>query len=305
VKLSPQDAKRLSSLVLQGPPRTQYRPELSEQEYLEIKDRAISLRLMKLREGGLLTQEVEQRLEEIFSRHPDWSRSTSERDEFPMWIGGAESGDRYDFEAQLADYRGWSDDQVIMDLRTNPNAPETVARWRDLLLDDTRRTIGVLDTLGTSEFFETEIWGLALQHLRREEWLPDCVRLYSTFGSQLGPGFVSKHLYDLTEVVNLYCHGKNQEQDDALWRLWDLAFELATEVVSDDHADPVFAALNSPIGRLTEALLAKLVLNCINQSICASGSMRTRPLFSTRRVRPSDCRLPQSHRSPGGVVGVR
>jgi hypothetical protein len=175
-----------------------------------------------------------------------------------MWTGEAETSGPHGFEPRLDDFRVWNDEQVIADLRGNPTNPQTVARWRGLLLADIQRAIRLLDLLGAGNFLENGIWALALEHLSGEQTGADCIRLLATFGPHLGPEFVSRNLHELTRVVEQYCRGKQSGQDEALWRLWDLLLEPAAQRTPEDDADPVDQAVNSPIGHLTEALLIKL-----------------------------------------------
>jgi hypothetical protein len=258
-QLTDPDAERLLMLLVSGPPRSHYRAEISEEEYLEYRDHAIYLRLMKLSEAGMtLTREAQEQLDRILGHYPNWPRATTESDGFATWMEeGHEIGGR-DSAPRLGDYRAWDDEQVVADLVTNPNAAETIPRLRDLLLEDAPRAARIMGALGVARAFDPEKWALALEHLDRDQTRADCIRLFGAFGNQLGAEFLSKRLQGLIYLVESYCREQNGKQDENLWRLWDLLLDPAVEAVPDVTSDHVSKALSTSIGRLAEALLIKL-----------------------------------------------
>jgi hypothetical protein len=256
--LSPADANGLVSLILRGPPRAQYRAELTAQEFAEIADREIRDRLSKLRDGGLtLPPNGQEAWDGILERHPDWPHSITEEDEFVGWSGAGAIVPFRDFAPPLTDYLEWADDDIISDLVASPISPETVRRWRGLLDADFQRAVQMLEVLGQSNRFIAEIWGLALDYLGSVGSKAECVRLYSKFAPLIGPAFMAEHVGNISSVINRYYHEKDRAEEDSLWRLWDLLMEPASLVPPGDDADPVMKALNSPIGSLSEALLIK------------------------------------------------
>jgi hypothetical protein len=258
-QLTDPDAERLLVLVASGPPRNHYRAEISDEEYLESRDHAIYLRLMNLSEAGLtLTREAREQLDRILGHYPNWPRASTERDGFATWMEGGRWISGSDSAPRLGDYRVWDDEQVVADLVTNPNSAETIPRLRDLLADAPQRAVGIMDALGTAKAFNPEIWALALEHLNRDQTAAECVRLFGTFGNQLGPAFLARRLQELTYLIERYCGEQNQEQDENMWRLWDLLLDPAADAVSDANVNPVSKALNTATGRLAETLLIKL-----------------------------------------------
>ncbi len=150
--LSSDEAEKLIGLIHNGPPRAQYRSDLSQEDFEEIRDKAIWLRLARLHESGLtLPSKAQTKLDEVLHRHPELCRVTNERDEFAAWM---ESGSvrQHDEQARLDDYQKWPDQQVIEDLQTNPDSPETAARFLDLLLTDATRALRALQALGSAEY---------------------------------------------------------------------------------------------------------------------------------------------------------
>ncbi len=256
-------AKELTDTILPGPPRSLYRDSVSDEEFSRIRDREIYLRLLKLEEGGLsLPAIAKTELNEILARYPEWPRSTSERDEFLVWQGG---GDFFHFgqEAErLDDYldeAAWPNERVQEDIAAKPEEPSTIARLRSLLIQKPERAIVIFERLGAAHFFDQGVWKLAIEHLNNDGSRGDCLRLLAMFASNLGSGFIDANLYSLADIIISYCRAKKTDYDEFLWRLWDIVAERAVKTsIDEDTDDPVTRALNSPIGRLTEALLSKL-----------------------------------------------
>ena len=253
------DAARLCGLILQGPPRNQYRADITEQQLARVSSRAIYLRLAKLRDGGLaLPDAVRQAINQIIRDYPEWDHPITEQEEFLSWVGGEGEEFPYEFERQLDDYLTWNDEAVLSEIRDAPGNPKTIARWRGLFIGDAERAMKILGDLGALGVFDSGIWALPLDYVSNEKIRPDCVRLFGTFGNRLEEHFIQQHLHNLTTLVMLHRTAEGALPDDLYWRLWDLLLLPATEIPPDEGADRVFEALNSPIGNLTDALLHKL-----------------------------------------------
>ncbi len=193
--LSTIDAESLFDLIVTGPPRAQFRANLGPDKIREFTDRAIRLRLLKLREyGAPLPVRSEEPLHEIMQRHPEWPKTTTERDEFLNWSGETEVIGPYHFEQRLNDYVDWTVEHVRAELEATPTDPDTMKRWRGLLLANIHRALGVLELLGESYAFDAGVWGLGLDHFAGEQTKADCIRLYAKYGAHLGPAFLSQHL---------------------------------------------------------------------------------------------------------------
>jgi hypothetical protein len=257
--VSNDDADRLAEIIVSGPPRHQFRADLTDEQFREISDQEIHIRLAKLRDGGMtLPEGARELLARILSDHPGWDRPTTERDEFLMWFDDGGWVGMHDPAPQLDDYLNWDDKSVLADLRANATNRETIARWRGLLAQDAPRSVGLLRGLANDASLNGVIWSLALTYLSGEQTLSDLVGLFGTIGFGLGQAFITEHLQQLSNLVDLYGRAKNKQHDEGFWALWDQLLDPSAQAVPEDAADPAFTALNSSIGNLTESLLAKI-----------------------------------------------
>jgi hypothetical protein len=82
--------ERLAHILIEGPPRHLYVAELGASEWEDIRQRNIWARLARIeRAGNDLTPEALACLRGIKNRHQDWLLTGEEREDFPIWIGGA------------------------------------------------------------------------------------------------------------------------------------------------------------------------------------------------------------------------
>jgi hypothetical protein len=106
-KLEPNDLDVLLDAILKGPPREDYRRELLDEEWQGIKDRAIWIRLAKIKEGGAaLTVYAISALEELSALHPYLRTTKHQREEFLSWSSGTGSPD-YEREPREIAENSW------------------------------------------------------------------------------------------------------------------------------------------------------------------------------------------------------
>ncbi|WP_322008036.1 anti-phage defense-associated sirtuin Dsr1 [Paraburkholderia tropica] len=69
-----------------GPPREMYSTDITDEQWLEVSNQAVWLRLAKLQSSGCeLGERGRSRLEALSLAHPEWGLSEDERDEFSQW----------------------------------------------------------------------------------------------------------------------------------------------------------------------------------------------------------------------------
>jgi hypothetical protein len=93
-KLESNDLSFLLDEILKGPSRKDYKAELLDEDWQGIKDRAIWIRLTKIKEGGAtLTVDASSTLKQISASHPYWITNDHQREEFLTWTSGTDSPD--------------------------------------------------------------------------------------------------------------------------------------------------------------------------------------------------------------------
>jgi hypothetical protein len=93
-KLESNDLAVLLDEILKGPSREDYKAELLDEEWHGIKDRAIWIRLTKIKEGGAtLTVDASSTLEQLSVLHTYLRTTEHQREEFLTWSSGTGSPD--------------------------------------------------------------------------------------------------------------------------------------------------------------------------------------------------------------------
>lgn len=103
-KLESSNLAVLLDEILKGPPRKGYSAELLDEDWQGIKDRAIWIRLTKMKEGmAQLTVDATSSLEQLSALHHDLRTTEHQREEFLIWSSGTGSPDYEPEPTELAE----------------------------------------------------------------------------------------------------------------------------------------------------------------------------------------------------------
>lgn len=242
----------LEQAILSGPPRDLYRADIEQEDWNNIVDHGVWLRLAKvLHAGATLSLMGQARLDAISSRHP-WQLAADERDEFPVWTGSSWVGDRdpwKSFTPIPRTRRG-----VLNYLLANPVLEESQQDdWRKLCSDMFQATAYALWTLAKQDTWPVERWSDALQawaeeDLRDPSWqfmAPVIVRAPDDLVQALSHG-IGWWLQAVAKTFNAH--------KDHFLTLVQRVLQLNFDEVGDTD-DPVSRAINHPVGHVTQAVL--------------------------------------------------
>jgi hypothetical protein len=256
VSLAPRlDASMLAELeqaILSGPPRYLYRADVESDAWNRIVDHGVWLRLAKMAQAGVtLCDEGKARLEAISAQH-SWELAEDESDEFTVWMGGGWVGDRdpwKPFTPVPRTRRG-----VLDYLLAHPVLEDSQQDdWRKLCSDMFQATAYALCKLAQQNNWPPGRWRDALQawgeaKLRDRSW------------RYMAPVVVSAP-DDLVQALShsigswLQAVAKTSEgHEDHFLTLAQRILRLDFEDDSDAE-EPVFRAINHPVGHVTQALL--------------------------------------------------
>jgi hypothetical protein len=256
VSLGPQlDATLLAELeqaILAGPPRDLYRADIELDAWNNIVDHGVWLRLAKVAQSGApLSAEGRSRLDALSAQNP-WQLAADESDEFPIWMGAVGSG---------IETRG----SHLPPCRARGVAC-SITCWRIPLWKIRSKTTGAscarrgfrqrpmaLCKLAQQNDWPVERWRDALQawgeeKLRDRSWrfmAPVVVGAPDDLVQALSHGIG----WWLQAVAKTF-EGHEDHFLTLAQRILRLDFEN-----DGDTADPVFRAINHPVGQITQALL--------------------------------------------------
>jgi len=254
INLSAAEQTRLEGGILTGPPRRMFQEDLSGSRWKELVDRAIWLCLAKLEAGSVrLSKQAKGRLTRISKANPRWNLATNESDEFSFWMSG--TGDP-DYESRR---------QIVRAPRTRPELVEWLPRpiptdqfsydddWRVVCRDRFPLAATALYVLSERGVWPANRWAEALltwgtdqQGYRSWRYMAPVVERMPTV---MVDGMAS-HLARWIESAS-----KRIRVHQAIFKkMVDLILGLSYQEPEGD-SKPVDAAINHPVGMITEALV--------------------------------------------------
>ena len=248
-RLDAEQARLLGEAILQGPPRDMFKEDTEAERLRRIIDREIWLRLAKCQAvGARLGADAAARLAALSRQYPMWQLSRDERDEFPFWMGGDEEWREFlEAPKKLHDLVDWLRKHQTPDTWKPDN-------WSERCKHDFRRTASALMHLASKNEWFVERWREALQ-----TWADDKLqqRSWRYMGTVLNAA-PDDDLRSLAHAVSwwLKAIAKTFEGHERIF------FDLVRRVVQLHRSeeleadDPVFKAINHPIGHVTEAALS-------------------------------------------------
>lgn len=239
---------RLEAAIQVGPPREMFRDDIEEGRWGAIVDREVWQRLAKLQAAGApLSSEALARLGEIVAGHREWRLTADQQDEFPVWMGQGE--DWRKFEATPRRRR-----DLMQWLREHPGDDDWEEDdWAERCRKDFATTSCALFALAREDFWPHARWRRALhawseERLRKISWkrfAPFFLTAPDVAVSELSYG-IGGWLQAVAKVFDVNA--------DAFFMLCERVLSLSDENAEDvDH--PVTAAINHPVGYVTQALL--------------------------------------------------
>lgn len=257
--LGDHEAEELISRILTGPPRYMFRDNLADEAYERISDREMWLHLAKLKTWGReLPVAGVARLEELRAHYPQWQLREGDRDEFTMWMEGhvgeppVENAD---------EFLSLPDDVVIARLTSeSPDREKDVAKWHRLVSVQPSRASGLLAAMAETGHWPADVWraaldGYAAEKRSTQEWPPLIAAIVAAPGD-----FFGEVLRSLAWLLHEVSPSLTLENEPSFWDVWDRIQPYAFTGAGEPSGDPVTAALNTPSGYLTQALLDRLTV---------------------------------------------
>lgn len=251
--LGNREAEEVLARIVSGPPRSMFRDDLSDEEFRRIADREVWLHLSKLpTTERTLPKRGRRKLMELTARYPEWRIEDEDRCEFPMWIEGGVGEAPVEKQDEFVNL---ADDEVIKRLGATPLSDDDLARWRHLAKVKPTRACDLLAKMAGKNAWKGEIWRAALETFRIQK---QTKLQWPTLASILArdPDSLLKELRaPLAWCLKEVAEEPQAESKPYFWEVWDGLQPHAFCDAPEDVTDAVTAALNTPSGHLTQALL--------------------------------------------------
>jgi len=276
--LKSKDLERLVSAIMEGPPRSMYRSDLSTEQFQEIAEREIWRDLAKLKESGAeLPPVAEQALLDTESRR-GWKLSADHRDEFPIW-----TGDIDDLIPSSGSFLERLKQRTPLEA-ANLLASEKVGRielldaWRTLCAEKPPTlALSIMNALLSQQIYDQEIWRMAFSAFwgRPEaEWQPVVWRQLIYIVREFPDPLCLAIANNLSGWMSTSAKLLSIDEEPVFWPIWERFWQLSVQVIETSSGDPLHAALNHPSGQLAEAILTRLFKRKLEKDNGLPGDLR-------------------------------
>lgn len=255
-RLGRRDLSQLVRAILEGPPRSLFRADLEQPDWIRIKDETIWKRLAKLHQSGVqVPRRAEAVMKRLAARH-GLRLQADHRDEFISWFESGSGGGASNFSGFAVLAPG---ELARAAEGLNTDAQQT--GWFDLAKRRPLRTLAALKRVARDSRWPGLAWNLAFRGLnsrtptRRSLYL---WQAYARCAAAAPPAPLAEvcavgvaWLFDQTSQLP-------KEHEKYFWPLWDAWYGPALAEGRDIDREVVNAALNHPAGQLARVLLYRL-----------------------------------------------
>jgi hypothetical protein len=245
----------LEQAILSGPPRDMYRAESEPDDWNNIVDRNIWLRLAKVAQtGASLGEEGKKKLDALSAQHPSWRLEADERDEFLSWGESVVcwAGDRNPRKKTLVVPH--TSREVLNYLRKHLILSKNEQDdWRERCSQSFRTTAIPLCRLAREDIWPVKRWRDALEAWSEEKLRDRSWRFMAPVVVRVPDDLLQSLSHDISWWLQSVAKTFEGHEDHFLTlarRILQLNFED-----DGDTDDPVFRAINHPVGHVTLALL--------------------------------------------------
>lgn len=162
---------RLVKAILAGPPRNQYRQDLTAAEWANIRDHRIRLRLLKLQESGAKLPKSAKRVYDRIQRDFPWQPNGNRSEEFSFfmtsgWVEPEASGTIEDFAAM-------SVESFVQWAETQTGRPwECGDGWHSFVANEPKLALKLLVKAAEAGAWPLSTWYMLLSQYQKTESVP-------------------------------------------------------------------------------------------------------------------------------------
>jgi hypothetical protein len=242
----------LEQAILSGPPHNMYRADTDLEDWNHIVDYGIWLRLAKaVQAGAVLSEAGRTRLNALTAQYP-WQLQANERDEFSIWIESSYDDHHVPWESSTPVPR--TRRGVLDYLLAHPVLEESQQDdWRERCSECFQATAYALCKLAQQNNWPVERWRGALQAWAEEKLCDRSWRFMAPVVANAPDDLVRVLSHNISRWLQGVAKTFEGHEDCYLTlarRILRLDFKA-----DYDTDDPVFQAINHPVGDVTQALL--------------------------------------------------
>lgn len=255
-RLDESSRAQLEYAILSGPHRRMYREDLSLEEWEELVDHSVWLRLAKLASSGCsLGESALAKFAALAEAHPGWKLADNEKDEFSFWISETRDTDYKDLHVIERAPRNRVD--LVEWLRRPPSKhPSHSDDWVNICKNNCPTALYALCALANEGQWPVERWRDALQAWREGKLLA----LSWRHGAPLLLRMPEKELFEISHAVTWWLEAAVNivDQNDSV--LFDICqrFLVMDDEYIEDVDRLVVDAINHTFGHIAQIILNRI-----------------------------------------------
>lgn len=251
--LNRKEKDQLELLILQGSDKSNFKPNISEEEFQEAKERSIwkILSIINFDSNSELRKNTVKTLEELSKKH-GWVYSGTERENFGVWSSGAswvaEQLATEDFEELST-----SDIAKLLCHTEDKNFEGKVNSLRNLASKTPGKAGDVLNLFRTKKGFNKAVYEAYFYGYSPN--VDAGVKIYNSI-SELKPKEINESIHSLTRFLSESAKKTPIESLNSFLKSWDVVFEQSVLKKESNLSkeDKFNIAHNHPLGNLTISL---------------------------------------------------
>lgn len=260
-QLDQRSQQKLETAILQGPPRILYESTVETERWQQLKSQAIGLRLAKLNLVTLLGSNAQQSLDAFKQQYPNWIVTLEQdKDEFSFWssVSGFEDAPTTKAPRERRKLAEWLMQEPADDFFYKDD-------WEDICREQMSVAFTALCQLSQDSNWPSKRWEQALY-----VWGdPDLAQRAWRYAAGLVAEMPKAEFSDIEHAISWWLEkaaGKSSLHDAAhntiCVRIIERYENLPAPVDRFDASkeDVIAAAINHPIGQVTEAIITKWFL---------------------------------------------
>jgi hypothetical protein len=247
--------EELGTEITEGPPRSNYREEISDDEWTRLRDLAVWNRLIRIRFSSEhnLTGSAQDELDRIEEQFPAWEYKGTEKEDFPSWTEGR-WGYETDYPAESLLDR--DDDEIVSILLKHGRHRQGLAEsWREAVKLAPDRACQILKMLREQEGFPEDVWKSSIRGFRDVEVEEEIHTQLLDMIESLSNENLKILLHPLSSLLETIARSGEVDLDDLIFSLWDRLWPISVQHEVRDEPDPINTAISHPAGNLAEVVV--------------------------------------------------
>ena len=286
------ERQQLIDLVLEGPPRQQFKDDLDPDEWDWLRDRTIWQRLSRLAQASTALPDAAQvRLDEIEAQYPDWKLTGSDKEDFPFW---GESSSGYESDMTAIELAQLAPAELLEALLGGGYYRDgRLSVWEGLVMEEPNRAFPLLDHMVEVQRIDQEILAASFRGLAHSARpTPEMISNVRGVAEKVPYDEWGRGIYPFARTVERLIVKAPAKLNAEVMELWDQAMMPSQGQVSSVEGDhPLTEAINHPVGHLMDALFAVLRSQTQTGDREIPEAIRGRLEFA---LRPDDVRVSES-----------